>query len=68
MGQYENAETLLISANNAAKKLDLNETIASVDLSLVSLYIAQGNFKKADNFLQEGSAFSDVIEDDKLIS
>ena len=67
MGQYENAKQLLLNANNAAKKLDLNETIASVDLSLVSLYIAEHNFNKADGFLQEGSTFSDIIKDDKLI-
>ena len=67
MGQYENAKQLLLNANDAAKKLDLNETIASVDLSLVSLYIAESNFTKADDFLQEGSAFSDIIKDDKLI-
>ncbi len=65
--QYEDAKELLLAANDGAKKLDLNETIASIDLSLVSLYIVQNNFRKADNFLQEGSTFSDVIEDDKLI-
>ena len=67
MGQYENAKKLLLNANDAAKKLDLNETIASIDLSLVSIFIAESNFNVADNFLKEGSAFSDIIKDDKLI-
>jgi tetratricopeptide (TPR) repeat protein len=66
--QYDIAEKLLLAANSAAKKNDLNKTVASTNLTLASLYIAQGRFNEAEKAVQEGQAYALVVKDEKITS
>jgi tetratricopeptide (TPR) repeat protein len=68
LNQFATAEQLLKEANTAAKKQDLNEPIASIDLTLAALYIAESKFNDAEKTVQEGEAFSEIIKDEKLSS
>jgi tetratricopeptide (TPR) repeat protein len=68
LNQFATAEQLLNEANKEAKKLDLNEPIASIDLTLAALYIAESKFNEAEKTVQEGEAFSEIIKDDKILS
>jgi len=68
LNQFAVAEKLLNEANKEAKKLDLNEPIASIDLTLAALYIAESKFDDAARTVQEGQAFSEIIKDDKIAS
>ena len=64
--QLDIAEKLLLAANKTAKERDLNKPVASTNLTLASLYIAQGKFDLAENIVQEGQAYAKVLKDDKL--
>jgi tetratricopeptide (TPR) repeat protein len=66
--QYDMAEKLLLQAHDAAKQLDLNEPVASINLTLASLYISENKFNEAEKTVQEGLAFSGIVKDDKLTS
>lgn len=66
--QFDIAEKQLIEANKEAKKLDLNEPIASIDITLAALYIAEDKFDQAEKTVQEGEAFSEIIKDQKIAS
>ena len=68
LNQFATAESLLNEANKEAKKLDLNEPIASIDLTLAALYIAENKFDEAGKIVQEGEAFSEIIKDEKITS
>jgi len=68
LNQFATAEQLLKEANKEAKKLDLNEPIASIDITLAALYIAESKFDEAEKTVQEGEAFSEIIKDDKIAS
>jgi tetratricopeptide (TPR) repeat protein len=63
---YNKADSLLIMANKQAKQLGLNETIASVDLTIADSYIEQSKFDLAQKAIQEGEIFSIAIKDEKL--
>ena len=66
--QFDIAEKLLLSASEQAKEADLNETVASIDLTLASLYIAKDKFTEAENTIEEGIARSKMIKDEKIES
>ena len=66
LNQFAIAGQLLNEANREAKELDLNETVASIDLTLAALYIAESKFNEAEKTVQEGEAFSEIIKDEKL--
>jgi len=65
--KYKEAEEMLLEANKDAKERDLNEIVASVNLTLASLYIAQNEFANAENIVQEGITYAEMIKDKKLI-
>jgi len=67
LSQFDMAEKFLLAANKKAKQQDLNETVASIDLQLASLYINTRKFPQAENILDEGLVYSKIIKDDKLI-
>ncbi|MFM6976219.1 MAG: tetratricopeptide repeat protein [Sphingobacteriaceae bacterium] len=67
LNQQDKAEKLLSEANLKAKALDLNGVIASINLTLTSVYIVKKDFKKAENILNEGIAFAKLVKDNKLI-
>lgn len=66
--EYDIAEKLLLAANKAGKERDLNKPVASTNLTLASLYIAQGKFDLAENTVQEGQAYAKLLKDDKLVN
>ncbi|WP_183562771.1 tetratricopeptide repeat protein [Mucilaginibacter sp. SP1R1] len=66
LGQYDKAETLLLQANNAAKHQDMNESIASINLTLASLYINQKRFDDAEKTVKEGVTYAQLFKDPKL--
>jgi tetratricopeptide (TPR) repeat protein len=66
--QYDIAEKLLLAANAAAKKHDLNKTVASTNLTLASLYIAQSRFNDAEKTVEEGQAYALAVKDEKITS
>jgi tetratricopeptide (TPR) repeat protein len=66
--QFDVAEQLLVEAHKEAKQMDLNVTVASIDLTLASLYIQKNDFANAEKTVQEGVIFSQIVKDDKLES
>lgn len=64
--QLNKAENLLIAANKKAKENDLNNTIASINLTLASVYIEQKEFQKAEQIRDEGLAYAKLVKDKKL--
>jgi tetratricopeptide (TPR) repeat protein len=68
LNDYVTAEKLLLAANKAAKEKDLNKPVASTNLTLASLYIAQGRFDDANRIVLEGKAYSKAVNDEKLES
>ncbi|MET3979544.1 tetratricopeptide (TPR) repeat protein [Mucilaginibacter sp. UYP25] len=68
LNQFDKAEQLLLAANKAAKEKDLNKPVASTNLTLASLYIAQGRFDEANKVVLEGQAYSKALKDEKLES
>ena len=63
---YDKALGLLLEANAGAKARDLNESVASVDLTLAALYMTKGDFKNAEKMVQEGTAYTQLVKDPKL--
>ncbi|HMG11370.1 MAG TPA: tetratricopeptide repeat protein [Mucilaginibacter sp.] len=63
---YDKALGLLLEANKGAKSRDLNESVASIDLTLASLYMAKRNFDDAEKMVQEGTAYTQLVKDPKL--
>ncbi|MBK0380987.1 tetratricopeptide repeat protein [Mucilaginibacter segetis] len=68
LNQFDTAEKLLLAANKAAKERDLNKPVASTNLTLASLYIAESRFTDAEKIVQEGLAYSELVKDEKLTS
>lgn len=66
--QYDKAEAMLLKSNADAKKYDRPQQIASIDLTLSSLYIAKKDFNNAEKFLDEGISYATVIKSKKLLS
>jgi tetratricopeptide (TPR) repeat protein len=66
LNQFAKAENLLLAANKAAKERDLNKPVASTNLTLASLYIAQSRFNEAEKIVQEGQAYAAALKDDKI--
>jgi len=66
--QFDKAESLLLAANQGAKKMDLNEPIASIDLTLADIYIVQNKFNDAEKTITEGMTFSNIVKSEKIQS
>jgi tetratricopeptide (TPR) repeat protein len=64
--EYDKALARLLEANAAAKRLDLNESIASIDLTLASLYMNQKKFNEAEQTVKEGLAYTQLVKDPKM--
>lgn len=67
LNQYEQAKKTLLEANLKAKEFELNSTVASIDLTLSSIFITENNYKKAEEYLNEGIAFARLVKNDKII-
>jgi tetratricopeptide (TPR) repeat protein len=64
--QFDLATSLLTDAIVKAKDKDLNESVASIDLTLAVLYISEGKFDLADKVVSEGTAYALITKDDKM--
>lgn len=64
--QIDKAADFLIEANHNAKKNELNNTVASINLTLTAIYINKGDFTKAEEALNEGKAYTELVKDPKL--
>ena len=65
--QTDLAEKLLLEANKNAKENELNSTVASINLTLTSIYINRNDFVKAEASLNEGKAYTELVKDPKLL-
>ena len=68
LGQYDKAEKLLLASNEGAKKTSKTQQIASIDLTLSSLYIAKKNFTEAEKFVDEGISYSEINKSKRLLA
>lgn len=66
LNQYDKALELLLKANSAAKHQDLNESVASINLTLASLYITEKKYDEAEKIVKEGVAYTQLVKDPKL--
>ncbi|MEJ6978831.1 tetratricopeptide repeat protein [Pedobacter sp. P351] len=68
INKKEKAEKLLLEANKKAKEAELNSAIASINLTLVSIYIDKKDYKKAEYYLNEGKEYALIGKSTKLQS
>jgi len=66
LNQLDKARELLIQANLEARSKDLNEPVASIDLTLASLYIVENKFDEAKATVSEGLTYARMVKDQKL--
>jgi len=62
----DTALVLLLKANAQAKEKDLNTAVASINLTLTSIFIAKNQFDKAEHYLEEGLNYAGLVNSDKL--
>jgi len=67
LNQIDMATKLLTGASDKAKERDLNEAVASIDLTLTSLYIQERKFDDAERVVKEGTAYAQITKDQKMI-
>jgi tetratricopeptide (TPR) repeat protein len=60
------AEEILLEAKRRAKEQNLSKVIASIDLTLVDIYISQKDFEKAESARNEGLLYSRLLKNKKL--
>jgi tetratricopeptide (TPR) repeat protein len=65
LNQLDMAEQLLLAASKRAKQLDLYKPVASIDITLADIYIAQNKFKEAEKVIAEGIAFAKIVKSEK---
>lgn len=63
---YSKAEENLLEALEKAKKEKLNNSAASINLTLSSIHIAQQRFEKAEQSIKEGLFYTRLLKDERL--
>lgn len=66
LNQFEKSEKYLIESNKKAKENHLNNSIASINLTLSSIYILQKKFESAEKTINEGATFAKLVKSPKL--
>ncbi len=66
MKQLDTAQVLLLQANKQAKEKDLNFAVASINLTLTSIFMEKDQFKEAQNYLNEGLKYAQLVNSEKL--
>lgn len=66
LNQLDKAKELLLEANKQAKEKDLNFAVASINLTLTSIFTAKNEFALAEQYLKEGMAFAEIVKSSKL--
>jgi hypothetical protein len=67
INNFDKAIEILTQANLKAKAYELNSSVASINLTLTSSFIAIGNYELAEKYLEEGKAFAKLVNDAKKI-
>jgi tetratricopeptide (TPR) repeat protein len=67
LNQLDIAEKLLTDASTKARDKDLNEAVASTDLTLAEVYIKENKFADASRIVTEGQDYAGIIKDEKLL-
>lgn len=62
LNQLDEAERLLLQANQKAKSKDLNLRVASIDLTLSALYLSKQQYDVAEKFVKEGFTYSELAK------
>lgn len=63
LNQFDLAKKFLLEANDAAKKYAFNNSVASIDLTLVSIFLREKNFLLTEKYLDEGEAYAKLVND-----
>lgn len=63
---FKSAESHLIDALKNARKEELNNSIAAINLTLSSIHIAQERFSDAEKTINEGLKYAEILQDTKL--
>lgn len=66
LNQLDKSEDYLIEARKKAKENELNNSIASINLTLSSVYISQEKFEDAEKTIFEGASFAKLAKSPKL--
>jgi tetratricopeptide (TPR) repeat protein/predicted transcriptional regulator len=66
LNQYDKALFFLLQAHDSAKRQDLNESVASINLTLATLYMNQRKYDDAEAVVKEGVAYTQLVKDPKL--
>jgi tetratricopeptide (TPR) repeat protein len=66
LNELDKAEKILKDANIKAKDKDMNESVASIDLTLAKLYMGESKFDDAQAVVKEGLAYADIVKDERL--
>jgi len=66
--EIDTAKMLLTDAHDRAKNMDMNSSIATIDMNLTDIYIAESNFDKAGTYMEEGKSYAALSKNDKDIS
>lgn len=66
LNRLDMAKDYLIEAKEKAKEHHLNNSIASINLTLSSVYILQGKYKEAEDTIKEGLYYTRLVKDSKL--
>jgi len=66
--QLDSAKSMLIEANSRAKKMDMNSSIATINMTLIDIFITEGNYKEAKKYLDEGKIYATLINNSKDIN
>ena len=67
LNQYDRSLDSLLKAHDLAKRQDMNETIASIDLTLSLIYMNQKKYDEAEKVVREGTAYANLVNDPKLV-
>lgn len=62
---FSKAEAMLLDANRRAKLLEMNSSIAAINMTITDVYIAQGRYDEAEKYIKEGKTFAELINKDK---
>jgi tetratricopeptide (TPR) repeat protein len=64
--QYDKSLSILSKVHDSAKSMDLNETVASVDITLTYLYMTKKRYDDAEKAVKEGMTYTQLLKDPKL--
>lgn len=64
---YPKAKELLLEAHARAKSMDMNSSLAAMNMTLTDIYTDESNFAEAEKYMAEGKYYSELINNAKDI-